>query len=205
MAKDGVESENSGKRSVITDLIRIKKDEIRDTQEKLREVAQKSSKVRDDDGDDDDDNRPKLIDDKGGFRKEIAKVRSIVAAKVYNATIVRLEKLVERIQSRTDKVKAEGGITTTAQGFVDAAKINISDAKAHIVLMQSADISTSTASTTARANFENVKDEAKIAKKLLQDAKQNLQKAVNALARLNKEIKSNNATSTPATTTPATN
>jgi uncharacterized protein (DUF3084 family) len=176
-------------KSPIREAIETKKSQIKDTQEKLREVAQKATTTRKELKD--------LRADDRGFKHEIAKMRATVATKVYNATIARLEKLADRIQGRIDKVKANGGVTTEAEGFLATAKTNISDAKAHIVTMQSADISTSTASTTARANFESVKTEAKVARQLLTQAKQNLQKAVNALARLNKEVKS--ATSTPST------
>lgn len=181
--------------------IETRKAEIKDAQRKIMEVSAKAE-VRQEDRKGDND------EDRGDFREGIAKMRAAVAAKVYTATIVRLEKLVLRIESRIEKIKDAGGATTEAQGFVDAAKLNISDAKLRMTAMMSSDLSTTTASTTLKANFEAVKTEAKAARELLTKAKQNLQKAVNALAGTEKLLKINkgkNATSTPATTSPATN
>lgn len=136
------------------------------------------------------------------FHADRAKKEVITAGRVLGATADRLDKIVGRISSRLLKIKAAGGNTAAAEVFVNAAKTNLVDARVHISLIASLDLSS--ASTTAEANFQKVKAEAKAARESLHSAHQNLEKALNVIRELEKTIKvpdiEVHATSTATTT-----
>ncbi|MHB1330496.1 MAG: hypothetical protein ACYCY6_00820 [Minisyncoccota bacterium] len=141
------------------------------------------------------------------------KVRADVSVRIFEATLVRLRTLVERFDSRIDKLDDKGADTIEAVSFVDAAEVNLGNAEMHIENIKNIDLSysSSTASTTAsttgsigttnvatttiQLNFDQLKEEAKMAREELVEAKQNLMKALNVLKRVKNNLESN-ATST---------
>lgn len=164
--KDTVKSEIESKKAEV-------QNKIKENQQKLKEDRAKKEDRK---------------EEKAGFHGEIIKMRASVATKVFDATLERLAKLIERIESRSAKLRTEGMVTTDVDAAVAAAKANIADAKTHITIMNSIDLST-VSSTTAKTNFKRVKSEAKLVREALTKAKQNLQKAVKALAKFEKEHK----------------
>lgn len=130
------------------------------------------------------------------FKVDIAKHQAEIAGKVFQATLDRMSTLITRIESRIAKIKAAGGDTSPAESSVAAAKADITDAKAHIAIITSTDISGAT--TTAATRFEAVKTEAMSVRKDLIDAKQNLMRAVQSLHGLG-DGEDKSATSTTST------
>jgi len=135
------------------------------------------------------------------FRAQEVKMRVRNVTRVFTATVERLEKIVTRIESRITKIKAAGGTTTEAEAFVDAAKVNLATVKTDISAINSIDLSGST--TTAQANFETIKADAQAGRESLTSARQNLEKALASLMKLEKTVKvkeNKNATSTATST-----
>ena len=120
------------------------------------------------------------------FRGKVVTNRVNVATRVFDATIARLNKIIDRINSRIAKVKAAGGTTADAEAQVALAKTSIASAQAHVNTIKGIDVSsTGTSTTTAMAAFNTLKAEVKAARQDLQSAKQDLMKAVELLARQN--------------------
>ena len=129
-----------------------------------------------------------------------ARVRVAVALRVFEATIARLETLSLRIESRIGKLSTTTSASTTdATNFVNAAKQNLVDAKAHVAILKSIQVSiggdaTSLASTTAsssvREAFAKIKEEAKLVREALTKAKQNLMRAIGAIKKIEKPVRS---------------
>ncbi len=132
---------------------------------------------------------------KGEFRAEKAKGLVARAVDELTRTADRLTKLADRIASRITKVKAAGGDTTKAEVSLAAARADIATARTQITAISSIDltVSSGTASTTIRANFEKVKTAANAVKATFKSAKTNLELSVSS-------IKGPHATSTATTT-----
>jgi len=113
------------------------------------------------------------------FRADIAKKQASNVSRVLAATANRLDKLVARIESRIQKIKAKGGVTTSAEASVALAKMDIATARVHISAIGAFDLSG--ASTTAQTNFEHIRTEAKLVKDSLSSAHKNLSNAVSSL------------------------
>lgn len=165
-----VRSELEAKRAEIQTQIKENQDKLQEARDNIKNLGQENKDLR------------------TMFRFDIAKHRADIAGRVFNASIDRLNKLIDRINSRITKLNAAGASTTDATNFVNLAKGNITDAQTHMSILTSLDVSTTTlATTTAKQNWDTVKSEAKIIRDFLVKAKQNLQKAVNVLARLQKD------------------
>lgn len=177
-----VRSELEIRRAVIEAQIKTNEARLKNVRQDLTSLGQKS---------------------KSEIRFDVAKQRAEIVAKVFDANISRLQKLIQRIESRRSIYVSLGASTTDASSFVTAARANISDATLHLNIIRSLDVSTSTqATSTALTNWNSVKSETKIVRDLLVKAKQNLQKAVNVLAKLEKQYPDANinGTSTASTT-----
>lgn len=111
------------------------------------------------------------------FQREIAMRKAENTARVISATIERLEKIITRIESRIDKVRARGGVTLEAEGYVAAARNNLSDARVSVNAFASIDLS----GETAQDNFERVRAIAAEAREHIRAAHQNLMLAVRTL------------------------
>ena len=92
------------------------------------------------------------------------------------ATIARLERIIERIESRIEKIKARGGETTEAEGFVATAKDNLADATEAVN-----NFPTDFTSDKAQKNFETIRAAAAVAKESIRTAHTNLKNAVRSL------------------------
>jgi len=111
------------------------------------------------------------------LQQSIAKRMAGHASQMFSAMIERLEKLAERIQSRVDKVKAEGGVTTESERFLADAKIDIEQAKTSLRLFASIDLS----ADKLRDNFTKIREVGTEIKGHLKEAHQSLVKAIRAL------------------------
>ena len=123
------------------------------------------------------------------MQRGLAKRKADHTARVLAATVERLEKIIARIESRIEKIKANGGATAESEGFIALAKADLSEAKAGIALFVSVDLS----SDKASENFERVRALAQEIKEHIRSAHQNLMKALRALGKTRAEV---NATST---------
>jgi hypothetical protein len=112
-----------------------------------------------------------------GMQQGLAKKMAEHTAKVFNATVERLEKLIERIESRIAKVKADGKDTSVSEGFVAQAKAHLSEAKTSIARFASIDLS----ADKAKENFSAVKEVAREVKEHIKEAHKALSEAVRAL------------------------
>lgn len=123
------------------------------------------------------------------MQRGLAKRKAEHTARVLTATVERLEKIIVRLESRIEKVKANGGATAESEGFVAEAKEHLSLAKASIALFASVDLS----GDKAQENFERVRLIAVEAKEHIREAHTSLMKALRALGKTRTEA---NATST---------
>ncbi|MDZ4205917.1 MAG: hypothetical protein U1C12_01760 [Patescibacteria group bacterium] len=119
------------------------------------------------------------------FQQNIAKRKVEHTAKVILATIERLEKIIVRIESRIIKVKARGGVTSESEGFVAAAKVNLSDARIAVNAFASIDLS----SDKAAENFERIRTAAAEAREHIRAAHQNLMMAIRSLGSIEINVK----------------
>ena len=111
------------------------------------------------------------------IQQNVAKRLADNASKTLSATIERLEKILSRVESRIAKVKAEGGVTTEAEGFVAEAKVHLSQAQQGIEVFASLNLT----ADKAQANFETIRAAAATVKEELKAAHENLMKAARAL------------------------
>lgn len=225
--RGSIREEFEAKRREIQEKIKENKERIKATQNDLRKDLKRVDKeVKQETkeevktlkrSDDDDDNRKGEIPG--------AKVRALVAIRVYEATINRLDGLVMRVDSRIAALHGAGASTTEAVSFVNAAKTSLVNARGHIANLKNLSLAlggaatstnatstnatstnaTTTATSTVRSIFDQIKSEAKLAKEDLQDAKQSLQRALHAIKEIEKDLRRDgrdiNATSTNATST----
>ena len=122
------------------------------------------------------------------MQRGLAKRKAKHVAKVILATIERLEKIIVRIESRIDKVQAQGGSTAEAGGFIALARMNLSDARLEVEAFVNIDLS----SDVASENFERVRAAAARAREHIRAAHRNLMMAVRSLGsvRVNVEASS---------------
>lgn len=111
------------------------------------------------------------------MQQGVAKRLADHTAKVLSATIERLEKIASRIESRIEKLKAEGGVTTEAEGFVAEAKVHLSQARQGVEIFTSIDLS----ADKAKENFETVRATAATVKEELKAARESLMQAARSL------------------------
>lgn len=119
------------------------------------------------------------------FRREIAERQATNTSRVLEATLVRLERIISRIESRIAKEKAEGKVTLEAEGFLALAKSDLVEAKADIAVLANLDLSGSDAEEV----FAEVRTAAKEAKDHIRAAHTNLTLTVRVLG----EVKSENS------------
>ncbi|MDO8565043.1 MAG: hypothetical protein Q7R67_00220 [bacterium] len=125
------------------------------------------------------------------MQRGLAKKKAEHTARLLMATVERLEKILTRIESRIEKVKAEGKNTAEAEGFVAEAKVHLSAAKTSIALFASVDLS----GDKAQENFERVRNIAAEVKGHIREAHTSLMKALRSLGALGKTRVEANATS----------
>jgi chromosome segregation ATPase len=128
------------------------------------------------------------------LQQSIAKRQADHAGKKLLATIERLEKLADRIESRIEKVEALGGNASTSERFLAEARAHLSEARVALEAFSSVDLS----GTRLAENFERVRAAALEVKEHLRLAHRNL---VNAILSLKPGRTTNNAASDRATTT----
>lgn len=131
------------------------------------------------------------------MQRSLAKRKVEHVTKVTLATIERLEKIITRIESRIAKIQERGGDTAEAEGFVEAAKGNLADARVAVEAFAVLDLS----SSTAAENFETVRAAAAEAKEHIRAAHRNMMMAVRALKGPNTGIEREGKATTTATST----
>jgi len=111
------------------------------------------------------------------FQQAVAKRQVENTARVILATIGRLENIIVRLESRIAKIKARGGLTSESEGFVAAARANLSDAGLAVDAFVSIDLS----SERALENFQRIRAAAAEAREHIRAAHRNLMMAVRSL------------------------
>src|SRR3989344_482514 len=111
------------------------------------------------------------------FQQDIAKRQVENTARVILATIGRLENIIVRLESRIAKIKARGGLTSESEGFVAAARVNLSDARLAVDAFVSIDLS----SERALENFQRIRATAAETREHIRAAHRNLMMAVRSL------------------------
>ena len=126
-----------------------------------------------------------------GMRNEIRgeemKNRVDNTVKMLTANANRFDMIVTRIESRVSKIKSAGGNTTTIEAGLSGVKTSLLSVRSHITTISSIDLSG--ASTTIKANFEQVKTEAKAVKDIFQSVRQALDRIVNDIRVVEKTVK----------------
>ncbi len=123
------------------------------------------------------------------IQQNLAKRKAENTARVFTATLWRLDRIITRVESRIDKVESAGGTTTSAKLFVAEARDYLSQASTSIATFK--DI-TFTADK-AKENFEKVRNLASEIKGYIREAHRSLMNAIRSLKGL---PKSDNATTT---------
>ena len=111
------------------------------------------------------------------FQQAVAKRQVENTARVILATIGRLENIIVRLESRIAKIKARGGLTSESEGFVAAARANLSDARLAVDAFSSIDLS----GERALENFQRIRAAAAEAREHIRAAHRNLMMAVRSL------------------------
>ena len=111
------------------------------------------------------------------MQQGLAKRKAEHVGKVLMATIERLEKIVARVESRIEKLKAEGVDTTMSAGYAAEAKVHLDKARLALGAFSSLTLSFD----KARENFGAVRDVAAEVKMHLKEAHTSLAKAVRSL------------------------
>lgn len=110
-------------------------------------------------------------------QQDIAKRQAEHVIKTLTATIERLEKILARIESRIEKIKAEGKDVSLAEGFVVEVKAYLADAQVSLEALAFIDLS----ADKAKENFERVRAAVAEVKIHLRAAHESLMKAIRAL------------------------
>ncbi len=113
----------------------------------------------------------------------------------YDATIAREATISSKIQSRIEKIKAAGGITTDAEKFVTAANMHFDEAKTAIASLKTTldSLTTDTTAGLTKDQMTSIKNGTKEVEKHLKEGHVNLEKALGSLKGLSQ---ARNATST---------
>ncbi len=143
--------------------------------------------------------------DEHGIGREMSKLRSqnrfSLMVKRFEATLVREQEILNKINSRIVKTKADGKNTTDAEHFVSLAQNDLKNASSTLVSLKifaENAITQDLGSTTgvSKPNMDGMKNTANSIKKLIEDAHKNLEKAIHSLIKL---YKMNFGTTTPQT------
>lgn len=102
------------------------------------------------------------------------------ATKMLTVTSERFDKIIERIESRIEKVKTAGGNTADAEKFVSAAKTDLAEVKSMILNLPKVEV-TDADSASAPRNFETLRSAVKIVKEEMRSVHENLKNAVASL------------------------
>lgn len=109
-------------------------------------------------------------------------IRKAALVKELTITLSNLDTLSARIQTRIDKVEAEGRTMTEAKALLVTATEKLVKAKAEVALFASTTPVTTTASTTAEVDLAKPRAAGDAAIKAVKDARDALQKVVVAIA-----------------------
>lgn len=111
------------------------------------------------------------------LKLEIVKRKASQTLRVMSGTVTRLENILARLESRIEKVKADGSDVVDSETFLAEAKKHLQMAKDEIALFVSIDFSTG----TLRENFDKLKSAALDVKLHIREVHTNLMKSVRAL------------------------
>lgn len=111
------------------------------------------------------------------FQRESAKRKIENAGRVLGATIERLEKIADRVESRIEKMAERGGDTSEAESYLAKARADLAGAKSAIGGFSSVDLS----GETAQDNFQRVREAAAGIREYIRSAHHNLSLAVKPL------------------------
>ena len=128
------------------------------------------------------------------LQSNIAKKRADNTFRVIEATIERLRNIANRVESRITKVESAGGVALESRAALAEARNHLSLAETSIAAFASVDLS----GDDIRDKFDRVKTIAAEAKTHIREAHRALMRAVVALK---PGFRTNNATSTRATST----
>lgn len=112
------------------------------------------------------------------FQQRNAERKVEQVTRVMLATIERLQKIGDRIQSRIDKIDEKGGDTADSEQFLAAARVNLDDAKVAVEAFGDIDLS----GDDAQENYEKIRAAAAGARELIREAHTNLMMAVRSLS-----------------------
>lgn len=168
-----------GKMGERLEELRLKRQEIRDRNLEKRQVLQENFKEK----------RENLQENreakKEQFKGEAAtRIRNAFAVilRRYNAALLRLDKISERLASRIDKLKAKGVDTSKAEADLASAEAAGAEAQAAIDAAQTAVDSIDTSSGDVRSVVSAAKDAVK-------NAKESLKKYHKALVLVTRDLK----------------
>ena len=124
------------------------------------------------------------------MQQGLAKRLAENTGRVLTATVERLEKIADRLDSRIAKIKAAGGVTADAESFLAEARAHLSAARQSIALFVSIDLS----AEKAKENFQKVREVAQEVKVHVKAAHESLKDATKSLK--SERSSEKNATST---------
>ena len=112
------------------------------------------------------------------FQQEAAQRQVDNAERVMLATIDRLEKIADRIESRIGKIKDQGGDTAEAEGYLADARADLETARGLVAELTEVDLS----GEKAQENFQRIRAAAANVREALRSAHRNLMLAVRSLS-----------------------
>lgn len=107
--------------------------------------------------------------------------------KVLNAHVTRLEKISDRVQSKINKLKEKGAVTTNAQAQLDATKTKIAQAKADTAKLE-ADYPGIISSNEPKIAFQILKTKMQAIKRELVDIRTNLSSSLGLVRGLSEKV-----------------
>ena len=134
--------------------------------------------------------KAEMQEKRSDFKQDIAKRKVENATRVILATIERIEKIAERVTSRIEKVRANGGNTTESEGFVASARARLDEARVDIEAFAAFDLT----SDKAQENFEVIRSAVSDTKEIIRMAHEDLMKAVRALGQVQSSVRATTTT-----------
>lgn len=147
-------------------------------------------------------NQSERKDTRDRMRENVFKIRRDAIVKQFNISISNLKNIASRIQTRIDKIRAEGKDVSASIALLATANIKLTKAQADVaVVANMLPPMTTNASSTGEIDLAKPRLAAETAQKSIQDAREAIRKTVLSLPH---PPENTHATSTSATTSSAT-
>jgi hypothetical protein len=129
--------------------------------------------------------REKLEENRSNTQVQVATRKAETVLRFMSATVDRLEKIADRIDSRIEKLKSAGGDTSESEEFVAEARVDLANASASLEALVDIELS----GETFQENFQRIRTIAAEAKEHIRSARENLVNAVRLLGQVQASVR----------------